>query len=97
MRFLPELLKSIMGQTYKDFNVLIIDNASTDGIEAYLRENFPEITFLRNVRNLGFSAAHNQGIRYAIEHWPQDQLDDRFILLTNPDVILSETDRKSVV
>jgi len=91
MRFLPDLLESIMGQTYRDFNVLIIDNASTDGIESFLRENYPEITFLRNARNLGFSAAHNQGIRYALEHWPKEEVQDRFVLLTNPDVLLSET------
>lgn len=91
MRFLPDLLKSIMSQTYKDFNVLIIDNGSTDGVEAFLRKEFPEIMFLRNARNLGFSAAHNQGIRYAVEHWPKEELQERFVLLTNPDVILTDT------
>lgn len=91
MRFLPDLLESIMGQTYKDFNVLIIDNGSSDGVEAFLRDQYPDIAFIRNARNLGFSAAHNQGIRYAIEHWPAQELQDRFILLTNPDVLMSET------
>lgn len=91
MRFLPDLLESIMGQTYRDFNVLVIDNASSDGIEAFLREQYPEIVFIRNARNLGFSAAHNQGIRYAIEHWPASERADRFILLTNPDVLLTPT------
>ncbi len=91
MRFLPDLLKSIMAQTIRDFNVLIIDNASTDGVEAFLKEKYPEVGFLRNARNLGFSVAHNQGIRYAIEHWPQEELQDRFILVTNPDVILTPT------
>ncbi|MBI4435722.1 glycosyltransferase family 2 protein [Candidatus Uhrbacteria bacterium] len=91
MRFLPDLLKTIMGQTYRDFNVLVIDNASTDGVEAFVREHHPEIGFIRNARNLGFSAAHNQGIRYAIEHWPSAELNDRFILLTNPDVLLTPT------
>lgn len=91
MRFLPDLLESIMGQTYRDFNVLVIDNASTDGVEAFLRERYPDIAFIRNARNLGFSAAHNQGIRYAIEHWPASELSDRFILLTNPDVLFTPT------
>lgn len=91
MRFLPDLLKSIMGQTYRDFNVLVIDNASTDGVEGFLREQHPEIAFIRNARNLGFCAAHNQGIRYAIDHWPSSELADRFILLTNPDILLTPT------
>jgi len=80
MRFLPDLLKSIMDQTYRDFNVLVIDNASTDGVEAFLREHYPDISFIRNARNLGFSAAHNQGIRYAVEHWPHTELQEHFIL-----------------
>ena len=91
MRFLPDLLKSIMDQTYRDFNVLVIDNASTDGVEAFLREHYPDISFIRNARNLGFSAAHNQGIRYAVEHWPHTELQEHFILLTNPDVLLTST------
>ena len=90
MRFLPDLLESIMGQTYKDFNVLIIDNASTDGVESFIKEKYPEIAFIRNARNLGFAPAHNQGMRYAIEHWPATELRDHFVLLTNPDVILDE-------
>jgi GT2 family glycosyltransferase len=90
MKFLPELLESIALQTFRDFSVLIIDNGSTDGVEGYLREHYPEVTLLRNARNLGFSTAHNQGIRYAIEHWG-DNLEDRFVLVTNPDTIFTPT------
>jgi GT2 family glycosyltransferase len=91
MRFLPDLLKSIMGQTYRDFNVVILDNASTDGVEAFVREAYPQMVFIRNARNLGFSVGHNQAIRYAIEHWPEAELSNRFILVTNPDIILTPT------
>jgi GT2 family glycosyltransferase len=91
MRFLPDLLESIMVQTYKDFNVLVIDNASTDGVEEFVRTRYPDIVYIRNARNLGFSPAHNQGIRYAIQHWPASELADRFILLTNPDIIMTPT------
>ncbi|TAL49694.1 glycosyltransferase family 2 protein, partial [Patescibacteria group bacterium] len=86
-----DLLKSIMDQTYRDFNVLVIDNASSDGVERFLKDQYPEIAFIRNARNLGFSVAHNQGIRYAIEHWPQTELQDHFVLITNPDVLLTPT------
>lgn len=91
MRFLPDLLKSIKAQTYKDYSVLIIDNGSDDGVEKFLREHHPEVTFLRNARNLGFSAAHNQGIRYVIEHTTDKAFEDQFILVTNPDAILEPT------
>jgi len=88
MRFLPDLFKSLSNQTYRDFNILVIDNGSTDGVEAYIREHYPEITILRNARNLGFSGAHNQGIRYALEHWEPSSYKDNFVLVTNPDLIL---------
>lgn len=89
MDFLPDLLRSIFQQTYRDFSVLVIDNASTDGVEEYLRREYPQVTFLRNMRNRGFAYAHNQGIRYAIEHWSENDYSDRFVLVTNPDVILA--------
>ncbi|MBI4713814.1 glycosyltransferase family 2 protein [Candidatus Uhrbacteria bacterium] len=91
MRFLPDLLKSLSNQTYRDFNILVIDNGSTDGVEAFVREHYPEITILRNARNLGFSGAHNQGIRYALDHLDPSQYSESFILVTNPDLILPQT------
>lgn len=91
MDFIPELLKSIFAQTYADFNVLIVDNASDDGLEPFVRAHYPQAMILRNARNLGFATAHNQAVRYAIDHWGKDVLDDRYVLVTNPDVILSPT------
>ncbi|MEK7452042.1 MAG: glycosyltransferase, partial [Patescibacteria group bacterium] len=74
LSFLPDLLDSLFKQTYTDFSVLVIDNGSTDGVGAFLEEKYPNVRCLRNARNLGFSAAHNQGIRYVIEHVEQDAL-----------------------
>lgn len=91
MQFIPELLASIEKQTMQDFQVLIVDNGSSDGIESFLQEKYPSVRFIRNARNLGFSGAHNQGIRYALEHWEETELDDRFILITNPDIIFTPT------
>ncbi len=91
MAFLPELLASLEAQTYKDFQVLLIDNASTDGVEAFVRDAHPTMTLLRNARNLGFSSAHNQGIRYAFERWGEEDLSKRYVLVTNPDIVFSPT------
>jgi GT2 family glycosyltransferase len=89
MRFLPDLLASIKEQILQDFNVLIVDNGSDDGIETYLREHHPDVTFLRNAKNLGFSVAHNQGIRYALDRWDRSDDDQRYVLVTNPDIIMT--------
>lgn len=91
MAFIPDLLRSIYAQTFTDFSVLLIDNGSVDGVEAYVREHYPQVTLLRNARNLGFSPAHNQAARYAMEKWDPGTLSDRFILATNPDVIMTPT------
>lgn len=88
MKFLPDLLKSLSSQTFRDFNILVIDNGSTDGVVEFIREHYPQITILRNARNLGFSGAHNQGIRYALEHWDPLNFNENFVLVTNPDLIL---------
>jgi len=97
MEFLPELLRSIFAQTYQDFQVLVIDNGSTDGLEAYVREHHPQVMILRNVKNLGFSPAHNQGIRYAMQSWRLEEYADRFILVTNHDVIFTATFLERIV
>ncbi len=97
MDFLPELLESIFAQTFQDFNVLVVDNASSDGVATFLRDQFPKVAMIRNARNVGFSAAHNLAIRYAIDHWGDDDLSDRFVLITNPDIILSPTFLEEIV
>lgn len=95
MKYLPEALASIAWQTYKNRTLLIIDNASTDGVVEFVREHYPEAMILRNTQNLGFARAHNQGIAYAKAHLqPEDG--ELFLMVTNPDVVL-EPDYLAVI
>jgi GT2 family glycosyltransferase len=87
LKFLPQALSSILSQTYRDFWLLVIDNGSSDGTADYIRRDFPEAGVLRNVKNLGFTRAHNQGITYAKAHLDASQ-GDPLVLITNPDIIL---------
>jgi GT2 family glycosyltransferase len=48
-----------------DAQVWVIDNASTDGSPAAVREKFPEVNLLVNTENVGFSRANNQGAAQA--------------------------------
>lgn len=64
-QFLKPCLDSLAGQTCRDFRILIVDNASTDGSTAYIKENFPDLEILSLDKNYGFSAAVNAGIRRA--------------------------------
>ncbi len=87
LKYLPEALESISRQTYRDFSVLIIDNASADGTIEYVRSEHPEVGVLRNTHNLGFCRAHNQGIAYAKAHLKGDR-GEPLVLITNPDILL---------
>lgn len=92
-RVLPEAVDSLRAQTFKDFTLTLVDNASTDGSVDVVRERFPEATVLRNFKNLGFSHAHNQAIELARNRWADDDKHgrssiDRYVLVMNPDIIL---------
>jgi len=87
-RFLPDLLKSIANQTFQDFVVRVIDNGSSDNSISFIKNNYPQAAVLRNVKNLGFTTAHNQGIRFALDKWPNDGQKDKYVLVVNQDTIL---------
>ncbi len=58
---LDDCLHSLRQQTFTDFEVLLVDNGSTDGSQAYVRQQFPEVRLLELGRNLGFTGACNAG------------------------------------
>ena len=51
-----------------DYEIIIVDNGSNDGVEEMIRENFPEIKFIQTGKNLGFAAGNNIGIK-TIRKW----------------------------
>jgi len=61
------------------FEVVVADNASSDGTVDAVREAFPEVTVSSNATNRGFAAANNQGIARST---------GEYVLLLNPDTIL---------
>lgn len=61
--FLSVCLGSLAQQTYKDFEVVLVDNASTDGSLALVEEQFPWVKVILLPENRGFATAVNEGIR----------------------------------
>ena len=75
------LLSVFAARQALDIEVFVVDNNSPDGSVDYLRPRFPEVHFIANAENAGFSKANNQAIR---------QAQGRYILLLNPDTIITE-------
>lgn len=59
---LPVCLDSLRAQTCRDFETIVVDNASSDGSPAYLTEHHPEVRLLALPENRGFTGACNAGI-----------------------------------
>jgi GT2 family glycosyltransferase len=61
---LRNLLDALRAQDYRPFEVIVIDNASSDGTEGLVRTHFPEVRLLQTQKNLG-NYAYNYGISEA--------------------------------
>lgn len=75
---LLSVIKAAKGLTVE---ILVVDNASTDGSREWLEENFPAVKFTWNRDNPGFAKANNQAL---------EQASGEYILFLNPDTILPE-------
>lgn len=65
VRFLPTCLDSLRAQTFRDFEVIVVDNASTDESLSLMAKGYPEVRVVSMPRNVFFSGAVNEGIRRA--------------------------------
>lgn len=69
-RFLRTAVESILNQTYRNFNFLIVDDASTDGSREMIRTiGDPRITLLCLEKNVGQTAALNVGLQHIESPW----------------------------
>jgi GT2 family glycosyltransferase len=73
---LAECLAAMRDQTWRDYEILLIDNASSDRTAQAAAKADPTIRLIENDRNLGFAAAVNQGAQAAHGRW---------LALLNPD------------
>lgn len=64
-KYIRECLDSLRLQNYKNFNIIVVDNASTDGSDLIIEEEYNEVQLIRNASNLGFSSGVNIGIKAA--------------------------------
>ena len=78
-RFIRRCLESVLDQIHQPLEVIVIDNASTDGTCDILERFERRCLVVYNEENIGFAAAQNQAIALSRGDW---------VLTLNPDVLL---------
>ncbi|MDO4519583.1 MAG: glycosyltransferase family 2 protein [Eubacteriales bacterium] len=84
LSYLEGVLTSLERQTMKSFEVILVDNGSSDGSVAYVTEHFPKVRIIQFEENTGFCRAVNAGIQAS---------DTPYVILLNNDI---ETDFRFV-
>lgn len=74
-------LTSIQNQTYARTEIILVDNASTDGSVAFVKQNYPGVNLIALDKNLGYAYGNNVGVQHAT---------GRYVVISNVDV---EVDR----
>src|SRR5581483_8146008 len=72
-------LESVLAQRYENQEIIVVDNASTDGTLDILEQFEDRCQIVYNNENIGFAAAQNQAIQMSTGDW---------VLTLNPDVLL---------
>lgn len=97
-RFLKDCLDSVFKQTYPDYEVIFVDNGSTDGSVKFVEKSYASkigdgvLKIVANDRNYGFAKGNNIGIKKALE-----DKETKFIVTLNNDVIVKEDWLKKLV
>jgi len=78
-KYIKKCLDSLLKTNYPKLEVIVVDNASTDGSKEIVEKEYPEVILIENKENLGFCKGNNVGIKKA---------SGDLIILLNNDVIV---------
>jgi GT2 family glycosyltransferase len=78
---LKDSISSYLANDYPNFEVVVIDNGSSDNTKEWVEKNYPDVFVLRTEINLGYSGGFNFGLDYAFNKKQAD-----YVLITNNDV-----------
>ncbi len=88
-KLIKKALDSIYKYNYKfEYEVIVVDNASSDGSRKMIEDNYNQVILIENEENLGFATASNIGIRRA---------KGRYILLLNSDTVVYDQTFKKMI
>jgi GT2 family glycosyltransferase len=77
-----ECLESLGGSDFPNYEIIVVDNASTDGTSEIVGAQFPMVKQIRNERNLGYAEGNNVGIRQALANGAD------YVMLLNNDTVV---------
>lgn len=83
LEYTRQCLTCLSVQTYQNYQIIIVDDGSTDGTALMINQEFPTVIVLKGDGNLWWTEATNLGIRYAQEM--QDKQQESFVLTLNDD------------
>lgn len=90
--YVASLLKSIREMDYSNYDVVVVDNASTDRTAEYIKENFPHVGVIANAVNTGGSGGFSTGLAYAF-----GQEGYQYYWLLDNDVVVAQDSLKTLV
>ena len=70
IEIISECLDSLAKTQFDSYEVIVSDNASTDGSQKWLKENHPEVRLLENTKNYGYAGGCNRGSENRKRHLP---------------------------
>lgn len=77
-KYIENCIESLENQQYHDYEIILVDNASTDTSVKLVEKKFPRVRIIKNKENLGFAQGNNVGFKYA---------KGDIIALFNPDAV----------
>ena len=80
-KYTIEFLSSVISQTNTDYEIILVDNASTDNSAELIQSNYPQVNVIQNKNNVGFPQAINQGIQSS---------NGKYVLIANNDIVVTE-------
>jgi GT2 family glycosyltransferase len=81
IEYIENCLDSLFNQTFKNFEVKVLDNGSTDGTSDYLIKCYPQIDLIKEKKNIGFAKGHNKVL---------NNTSAEYVLILNQDLILND-------